>query len=84
MLLLTHSLNLLFELSHLILSFDHSILSATSHAVGLDLVVLSVLNVLDISEFDFLVFLMSWVTSEAAWFSKEHDWNQNHNNNEES
>jgi regulatory protein YycH of two-component signal transduction system YycFG len=45
-------------------------------------------HVVDVSEFNLVILtifiIMSWVSSEAAWFHKEHDWDQNDNNNEQN
>jgi len=85
----THVLNLLLKLFHLVLSLVHDVIS--THTIRsltvLDLVVVLLFHVINVLELDLVVFFIvtiTTVTSEAAWFDKEHDWNQNDNNNEES
>ena len=80
----THVLNLLFKLLHLVVSLIHCVISS-SNAVVLDLVVVLV-NVIDVGEFDLVVFFtvaITRVSSEAAWFNEQHDWDQNDHNNQE-
>jgi hypothetical protein len=52
-------------------------------ALNLVLLWLDVINVSELDLVVFFVMVLSRVTSEAAWFDKEHDWDQDDNNNEE-
>jgi hypothetical protein len=61
-------------------SLSHGIIGSTGTFRSVDLISIVII---DVSEFNFLLFIVSWITSEAAWFDKEHNWNQNDNNNQE-
>jgi hypothetical protein len=74
-----HIFDLVFKLFHLIMSLSHSIIGSTVtfsfRSVDISIVII------DVGEFNsFMIFLGSWITSEAAWFDKEHNWDQNDNN----
>lgn len=83
--LLTHILNLLFKLPHLIMSLIHDIVGiAIFRSVD---ILLIIVHVVDIGKFNLVVLTIVVVsmviTSEAAWFNKQHDWDQNDNNDKE-